>query len=130
MNARKSIHSNVTRTILSGAMLAMLSFNAVAESTATLDARAPLPATLLPSIKVSASISNPSAAVRWSIAPGRPTPVTLMPTLTVSANAYALTITTLPTVTVIASDEILPSASAQALVLAPSSDPPILHLTN
>ncbi len=123
MNARKSINRKVTNGALIGSLLAVLSFNARADSTAVLDARAPVHATLLPAIKVSASISNPLAAVRWSIAAGPPTPVTLMPTLTVTADA--LTITSLPTLSVIAPAGILSSANEQALVLATSFAPPM-----
>ncbi len=130
MNARKSINNNVASTILSGALIAVLSFNALADSTVTLDARTPLPATLLPSVKVSASILNPSAAVRWSIAPGRPTPVTLMPTLTITADAYADSIATLPMVTVFAPTETPPTANSQALVLVPAIEPPMLGIAH
>lgn len=118
MNTRKSINRKMTSAAMSGALLAALSFNAVAQSTATLEARAPLHATLLPSVIVSASISNPSAAVRWSVAPGRPTPVTLMPTLTITADAYALAMTTLPTITVFAQTESPPMQDFPALAMA------------
>ena len=130
MNTRKSINRNVTIALLSGALLAMISLNAIADSSVTLDSRAPLAATLMPRLKVSASISNPSAEVRWSIAPGRPTPVTLMPTLTITADAYSLTITTLPTVTVIAPREIVSASSSQTLVMAPTVAPRMLAIGN
>ncbi len=130
MNARKSINCNITSAVLSGALLALLSFNAVAESTAILDSRAPLPATLLPSVKVSASISNPSAEVRWSIAPGRPIPVTLMPTLTITADAYAVAITTLPTMTVIAPTEIPPTQGSAALAQAAAIESSVLGVAD
>jgi len=90
MNARKSINRKMSSLIFGGSLLAVLSLNAVADPTAVLDARAPLHATLLPALKVSASISDPTAAVRWSITAGRPTPVTLMPTLTVTPDPYAI----------------------------------------
>ena len=130
MNTRKSINRNVTSALLTGTLLATLSLNAIADSSVTLDSRAPLAATLLPGLKVSASISNPSAQVRWSIAPGHPIPVTLMPTLTITADAYSLTITTLPTVTVIAPSKTLPGASSQTLVMAPTVAPRMLGIAN
>ena len=91
MNVRKSNYRNFFRAGLAGAVLAALSFNASAGSTVTLDARAPLAATLMPAMKVTASISNPTAEPRWSVYPGRPVKVTLMPTLTITADADALT---------------------------------------
>lgn len=130
MNARKSINRNVTSAFLAGALLAALSFNAVAESTATLDTRAPLPATLLPTFTVSASISNPSADVRWSIAPGRPIPVTLMPTLTVTADAYATATTTLPTVSVFAPTKTQPTPRLSALAKTVQIQPPTLNVAD
>lgn len=130
MNARKSTNRNVTTAFLAGMLFATVSFNAVAESTATLDTRSPVAATLLPSLKVSASISNPSAEVRWRIAPERALSVTLMPTLTVTADAYAVAVTTLPTVTVIAQVEAPLLETSAALALAPSIDTPVLGVSN
>lgn len=130
MKARQSISGNVTSSIFAGVLLAALSFNALAESTATLDTRAPLPATLLPTLKVSASISNPSAEVRWSIAPGRPTPVTLMPTLTVTAEATALAITNLPTVTVFAQVDAGSEQRSPTLAQTLAQEPPMLGVSD
>lgn len=130
MNTRKSINHNVASALLSGALLAMISLNAIADSSVTLDSCEPSAATLMPGLKVSASISNPSAKVRWSIAPGRPIPVTLMPTLTITADAYSLTTTTLPTVTVVAPSENLPAASSQTLVMAPTVAPRMHDIAN
>ena len=130
MNARKSTHYNVTSAFLIGALLAALSFNAAAESTLSLsiDARAPVGVTVLPSVKVTASISDPSSDVRWSIDPKRPLRVTLMPTVTVTANIADVAITTLPTVSVIAELETPPMENSFAL--APSADAPMLGVSN
>ncbi len=130
MNARKSNNRNVLNTFLAGALLATLSFNAVAESELTLDARAPLPATLLPSLRVSASISNPSAEVRWSIAPGRPIPVTLMPTLTVTPDATAVVSTRLPVLRVVAQAEATQRLCAPAPAQIAATEPPMLGVSN
>jgi hypothetical protein len=118
MNARKSIKRNLTTLALTSALFALVSFDALAESAATLEQRDPLPATLLPSLKVTASIANPSAPVRWSMAPTRPLAVTLMPTLTVTADVEAVAVTILPTITVIAQIESSQFDAAPALVLS------------
>jgi hypothetical protein len=125
MNARKSINRNVKTLALTSALLTLVCFDAVAASTATLEQRDPLPATLMPSLKVTASIANPSAPVRWSMAPTRPVAVTLMPTLTITADVDAVAVTALPTITVIAQIESSPIEAAPALVLStrPSQAP-------
>jgi hypothetical protein len=118
MNARNSIKRNLKTLALTSALLALVSFDALADSTATLEQRDPLPATLLPSLKVSASIANPSAPVRWSMASTRPLAVTLMPTLTVTADIEAVAMTILPTITVFAAAEPSQFDAAPALVLS------------
>lgn len=130
MNARKSINRKMTSTVLGGALLVVLSFNAIAQTTATLDTRAPIHATLLPGIKVSVSISDPSATVRWSIAPGRPIPVTLMPTLTITADAHAVAMTTLPTIPVFAQTEIPAMQASPVLAQAMASRSPTLGIAD
>ncbi|HET9034053.1 MAG TPA: hypothetical protein VFN25_14260 [Dokdonella sp.] len=130
MNARKSTNRNVTTAFAAGALLAALSFNAVAETTVTLDPRAPLAATLLPSVRVSASISNPSAEVRWSIAPGRPIPVTLMPTMTITADVADFAVTTLPTVTVFAQIETPPTQRSPSLAQNDALEPAMLGIAD
>lgn len=102
MKARTFLVHNATSAALVGLLLAAFSASAAAQSTVTLDPRAPLQATLLPEMKVTASASNPHAEPRWSLASTRPVQVTLMPTLTVRADAEALAVTRLPTVVVIA----------------------------
>lgn len=114
MKARKSRLPRAKSAVLIGAMCAVLSFNVLADSSAKLDPRDPLPATLLPEMKVTASLSNPDLAPSWSLASTRPQPVTLMPTLTITADAEALAdVVTLPTVVVVADVE---SASDDATV--------------
>jgi hypothetical protein len=118
MNARRPIKRNVKTLALTSALLTLVCFDAVAASTATLEQRDPLPATLMPSLKVTASIANPSAPVRWSMAPTRPVAVTLMPTLTVTADVDAVAVTTLPTITVIAQIESSQFDAAPALAIS------------
>lgn len=130
MNVHNSTHRNVIGVFLTGVLLAALSFNADAESTATLATAPPVAATLLPSVKVTASISNPSAGVRWSVASNRPLRVTLMPTLTITADFAAYAVTTLPTATAVAKTESSSVEQVQALALAPTVDAPTLGVGN
>jgi hypothetical protein len=130
MYARKSIKCNVKTLALTSALLALVSFEASAASTATLEQRDPLPATLMPGLKVTASIANPLAPVRWSMAPTRPIPVTLMPTLTITADADAVAVTTLPTTTVIAQTESSQVDDAPALALEIARKAPDLGVTD
>jgi hypothetical protein len=103
MNARTTIPSRTLSSALFGSLVALASFNASAQSTATLDPSLPIPATLMPEMKVTASASRPYAAPRWSLASTRPVAVTLMPTLTIRPDVDSLAVTVLPTVTVVAS---------------------------
>lgn len=130
MKVRKSINRKLTTVFFAGALLTVVSFNATAESTFSVDARSPLAATLLPSVKVTASISNPSDDARWRVSSERALQVTLMPTVTVSADVVAVAITTLPTITVIAEIGYLPVESTQSLALTPSAKAPMLGVSN
>lgn len=121
MNARRFKPTAAKSTVLIGTMFALFSITAAAQSSATLDSRAPVQATLLPEMKVTASLANPQAAPRWRLASTRPLPVTLMPTLTVSADVEALAVTVLPTVTVYASVEA--DQVDQPIVLAAAAMP-------
>ncbi len=130
MNARKSNNHNMARSILCGVLFAALSFTAAAEPTSSVDARPPLAATLLPCVKVTASISNPSDDARWSVSPERALRVTLMPTVTVTADVAATAVTPLPTENVIAERELLRWASSPGLTLEPSVDSPMLGVSD
>lgn len=105
MNARKSTHRKSMATILCGALLAVTSFGATAQSNATLADSDPVQATLMPTLRVTASATDPSLAQSWRLSPAKPARVTLMPAMTVGVAADALAVTTLPTVTVLASKE-------------------------
>ena len=121
MNARRFIPTTAKSTVLIGTLFALFSIGAAAQPSARLDPRTPLPATLLPEMKVTASASNPHLAPSWSLASSRPLPVTLMPTLTVSADVDTLAVVTLPTVTVYASVD--QSLIDQPIVLAAAAMP-------
>ena len=121
MNARRFKPTTAKSTVLIGTMFALFSISAAAQSSATLDSRAPAQATLLPEMKVTASLSNPHAAPSWRLASTRPVPVTLMPTLTVTADVEAIAVTILPTVTVYASIEA--DQVDQPIVLAAAAMP-------
>lgn len=125
MKARISSRQNARSSLLIGTLLAAFSASAAAQSIVSLDPRAPLQATLLPEMKVTASASNPHAAPRWRVASTRPVQVTLMPTLTVTADVESLAVTRLPTITVIAQagqlEEDLPIVLAVASMPANSA---------
>lgn len=121
MNARRFKTTTAKSTVLIGAMFALFSISAAAQTSATLDSRAPVRATLLPEMKVTASLSNPHAAPSWRLASTRPVPVTLMPTLTVTADVEAIAVAILPTVTVYASVEA--DQVDQPIVLAAAAMP-------
>jgi hypothetical protein len=116
MNARRFKSTAAKSTVLIGTMFALYSISAAAQSSATLDPRAPLRATLLPAMKVTASLSNPHAAPSWRLASTRPLPVTLMPTLTVTADIGAIAKSTVPTMTVYAPFD--PEQIDQPIILA------------
>ncbi len=56
-----------------------------AESTMSIDTRAPLAVTLLPTVSIVADASNPDAVARWHVADEAPLRMTLMPTVRVTA---------------------------------------------
>lgn len=130
MNARQSNYCNVAPSLFAGALLALLSLNVSAESTLSVDARLPVAAILLPSVKVTASISDSSNGVRWNITSERELRVTLMPTVTVTADFSALAVTTLPTVIVIGQAEPLPLENSPAFAQAPTTKVPMLGVLN
>lgn len=95
------ISPNRLATIIAITAAALASTHATAaDATMTIDARAPLAATLMPTVSVTADAANPDAAPQWHVADTRPLPVTLMPTVRVTAQADVLAVTLLPTVQV------------------------------
>lgn len=90
MNARSTYRKTYIALLCCGALMAFASVGANAQSFATLETDAPVPATLMPEMSVTASISNPGAPARWKVANTRPQPVTLMPTLTIRPDFSAV----------------------------------------
>lgn len=97
MKTRYSFRRACTLIVLvvaaAGAALA-----AAAEPMMSVDPRAPVAATLMPTLHVVADASNPDAEARWHIADEAPLQVTLMPTVRVSARAEPRTIARSPRV--------------------------------
>lgn len=117
MNARSMYRKTYIALLCCGALMAFASAGAHAQSFATLETDAPVPATLMPEMTVTASISNPGAPVRWKVANTRPQPVTLMPTLTVRPDFNAIAESMHSNVPVVAveqtSDDTLQAQSAR-----------------
>lgn len=90
MNARSTYRKTYIALLCCGALMAFASAGAHAQSFATLETDAPVPATLMPEMTVTANISNPGAPARWKVANTRPQPVTLMPTMTVRPDFNAI----------------------------------------
>ena len=86
-----------------------------AESTMSIDTRAPLAVTLLPTVSIVADASNPDAVARWHVADEAPLRMTLMPTVRVSAQAAPLALTHLPTVRVTATESEIAAATRTAI---------------
>lgn len=105
MNARTSMKPRTSAAVLCGALLAATSLGASAQTSATLSDGNPIPATLMPTLSVTASASNPGAGQSWRLSSAKPVRVTLMPVLNVGIDTDSMAATTLPTVTVLAGIE-------------------------
>lgn len=99
MNTRTTLIRTTIAIALSGALFTSAH---ATDTSPGVDARAPLAATLLQTVRVSANAAKPFDPPVWSVADGEPLRVTLMPTVRVTARADSLAVTTLPTVTVVA----------------------------
>ena len=102
MNARIPTQRSSMATVLCGALLAATSVNVAAQTNATLADSSPYQATLMPTLSVTASASDPTAAQSWRLSSAKPVSVTMMPVLTVGIGANSLAVTTLPTIVVLA----------------------------
>jgi len=102
MNARFYSLKSGSAAALAGALIAALSLSASAQAPVSLDERAPIHATLMPEVEITANASDPAAPARWSIANTRPTPVTLMPTLTVRPDMDSIAASTFQNVIAVA----------------------------
>lgn len=107
MNTNQSLTRITTFVALIGCAFAGAHVAAAAGTQMSIDDRAPVQATLLPTLSVVADAANPHAAITWSVADTQPLRVTLMPTIRVTANAEPLAVTLLPSVHVNASAEAL-----------------------
>lgn len=107
-----------TRLLCSALVLASFAGAAQANAaqdavTMSVDAAAPVQATLLPEVTVFASQARPAAAATMRVAATAPLRVTLLPTVRVNARApQQLAVVTLPTVRVVAQAD---SAAVDAL---------------
>ena len=101
-----NIRLSVLRSALAGgfvaAALLAAQANASSDITMSVDATAPLRATLMPTVTVTADASQPFAAATMHVATTAPLAVTLLPTVHVSSREPELAITQLPTVHVVA----------------------------
>lgn len=89
--------------ILAVAVGAAAQVNAADAATMSVDAGAPIQATLLPEVTIAASASRPQAEATMRVAATAPLSVTLLPTVHVNARAQeALATVVLPTVRVVA----------------------------
>ena len=102
MNTRTSLIRVSTFVALIGCAAVSAQVFAREEAVMTIDDRAPLRATLMPTVSVLADAAHPDAATTWSVAATRPQRVTLMPTMRVTAQAESLAVTLMPTITVTA----------------------------
>ena len=132
MNTRTPLNRLSTLVVLIGCTLAG-SQVAAHEAAMSIEDRAPLQATLLPTVSVFADAAQPDAATTWSIAATRPQSVTLMPTMRISAQAEPLAVTMMPVVKVSARLDAIaaatsPHARADEVVLAAATSPPLASL--
>lgn len=104
MNTRISFTRIATAAAIVGcAFVGMHAPRAAAQDAAmSIDGAAPLQATLLPTVSVTASRRNPAAEPSLSIADAAPLHVTLLPTVRVTARVVADLTTLLPVVRVVA----------------------------
>ncbi len=120
MSSRTSLIRISTLVTLIGFALAGAHASAQDDAVMTVDAGAPLQATLMPTVSVVADATRPDAEARWSVADTRPLRVTLMPTVRVTAQVETLAVTTLPTVRIHAK-----AHAPAAIALDGTSLPPV-----
>jgi hypothetical protein len=123
MNTRISLTRIATAAALAGCAFAGVHApraTAQDDVTMSVDAGAPLSATLLPQVTITASARHPGAEPRLTVADDEPLPVTLLPTVRVNARLADLT-TLLPVVRVFAQAPSAPSDEAR-MVAADEAD--------
>jgi hypothetical protein len=103
MNIRLSVLRSALAGSFAAAALVAAQANAANDAvTFTVDTQAPLHATLMPTVTITADSARPFADPRMSVADVEPLSVTLLPTVHVSAHASELAVTELPTIHVVA----------------------------
>ncbi len=89
----------------------------------SVEARAPLQATLMPTMSIVADANDPSREPTWSVADTAPLAVTLMPTVTVTAQAETLPTTLLPVVSVSADADLLATTTLPTVRVIAHAEP-------
>ncbi len=121
MNTRYSFRRACT-LIAIVAIAATTAHADAAESSMSIDTRAPLSVTLLPTVSVVADAANPDALARLHVGAEAPLHVTLMPTVRVTAQAEPLALTALPTVRVTATASEIAAAARSVIASTRSFD--------
>lgn len=124
-----NIRISLLRSAITGTLVAFAAASASAaaqdSTTMSVDARAPLHATLLPTVSVIADSTNPDAMITSRVDTSAALPVTLMPTVYVTARSQKLAVTVLPTVRVFAQVE----ASTSEPIAYAGAEPDATHLS-
>ena len=113
MNIRLSVFRSALVGGFAAAALLAAQANAASDTTMSVDALAPVRATLMPTVTITADTSRPFGDATMRVAGTLPTAVTLLPTVHVSARMPELAVTELPTVRVVA--DALPESSNDAV---------------
>lgn len=111
------------------ALTASLAHAGTDDTTMSVDGAAPLRATLLPTVTITADAARPNAEPHLQVASTAPLEVTLLPTVRVTAQAPVLAAVQLPVVRVTARAEALPAtypvattATGEARAFVPTLD--------
>lgn len=127
----KANHPLIHTALLTG-MLALASASAE-DASMSIDQRAPLRATLLPTVSVTADANSPDAAPKWKVDDHTALRVTLMPTVRVTPDLEQMTTSVLPSVKVTASVSALAAQDAltarKALAAMPKKSPALAQVT-
>ncbi|HEY6942836.1 hypothetical protein [Dokdonella sp.] len=106
MNVRTPlIRAALAATMVAGSFaIERVPHAAAADAGMSVEARAPLHATLLPALRVTARAANPDDSVASELAAGEALPVTLLPTVRVTASAADFAMLVAPFERVLAGD--------------------------
>ena len=123
------------RTAIVASLFAFTSLALADDAMISVDARAPLRATLLPTVTVTADANAPDAEANWTVDDRTGLRVTLMPTVRVTPDVEQLAVTVLPTVKVSASISAFnkaqspPSRPERAVASMPTKLPSLAQVT-